>query len=190
MKNNSPMRVLLVVACAICAVIVGMCLYVDRTDRILRESFATWLGPQHPTESLFGRTDFIRDHTQHPVFARHDITLHIVSGDKVRYGQSRNAVVSYDGQRVTQASQMSGLVPTCRYLVGTTKLRKGELGNRFLVLDLKIRSGPLMGAIVHLRGDKYQESIIDKCVCIYRIPASHRVDEGPVAFNICAWAAK
>jgi hypothetical protein len=179
---------MLVAVSALCVAVVAMSLYIGHTNQARRNSFATWLGPQEPFRSVFGSTDRVHDIENHPLLRSYDISLHVVLGGSLEIRESPNGVVGFDGRDIMEEKQLT-VESDDTLLVGRIKLRTGERWKRFYSLDLRVRQGPLKGAVVHVRDGKIQNSVVDECVCIYFIPPGISIDEGPVAFDVCGWSA-
>jgi hypothetical protein len=75
-------------------------------------------------------------------------------------------------------------------VVGRVQLKKSKPGWRFYTLNVRVKAGPLKGAIVHLRDGRIQNSITDPCISVYRVPANVEIKPGDLDVEPVAMFAK
>jgi hypothetical protein len=159
------------------------------------QNWEAWLGPQSNKQATLEATLFQPvvgspvDQAKDPRISNHEISLRVVKGADLRIPQSENPTVTFSG---TAFQQTAGFRPdpNALYLVGQMQLKKGQLGERFYTLNVRIKDGPLKGAVVHLRDGNIQESIKDPCTAVYRLPADLKVNAEAVPFEVVAIFAK
>lgn len=154
-------------------------------------AFEKWLGPQtNDTATLFAPVagppiDAAKDKT----LSRYDISVSVIPGGKLALPKSENPTVTFDGADFQQMGAFK-LEQDALYLVGRVQLKKGNLGWRFYTLNVRIKAGPLEGAIVHLRDGRIQNSITDPCIAVYRIPANVEIKPGDLPVEAVAMFTK
>jgi hypothetical protein len=150
-----------------------------------------WLGPQtNDTATLFAPVVGPPiDAAKHEKLSRYDISVSVVPGRKLALPKSENPAVTFDG---AEFQQIGALKPDqeALYVVGRVQLKKSKLGWRFYTLNVRVKAGPLEGAIVHLRDGRIQNSITDPCISVYRVPAHVDIKPGDLAVEPVAMFAK
>jgi hypothetical protein len=148
---------------------------------VLPRGLAKWLGPQYkPATTTVDAKRLEKLYT---------IKVNIVRGEELADMKNLHNVVHLD-RTITNApdewqQQIEG---GSKYLVGQIS-QKGKYGIRVYTLDCKIESGPLKGAIVHLRDGTFPPEMTDY-TAYYRLPTDVEMDNGELEFTIARCRVK
>ena len=179
-----------------CLALVSLACADQGNRRTIEISFEDWLGPQTNENATVSSpvVGTVIDSKSDRKLSRYDVSLKLVRGKDIEIPASDNPVVTLVDGQPAEVKKVK-LIDNRIYLVGRVQLKPKQLGWRFYTLNLRVKKGPLKGAVVHLRDGSLQNSIRDACIAVYPIPREYgiRVGEGqmlPIDFEIVAQFSK
>ncbi|WP_145250498.1 hypothetical protein [Aeoliella mucimassa] len=186
-------------------------LWLGRQTNVSRP-FLSW-GPSDPRDFVASDYDLIDDRWKEN---GGQIDLQVIRGSKVKLPETPNGYTTLVNGEVSTLFFMTkvplpryeeGELPLERrippqptgvklpirkdslYIVGITRLGESTLQGGYS-LNVRIKEGPLAGAIVYLRDYEHPESVGDPFVAIYKIPDDLEVPEGPLSFKVVHISSK
>lgn len=144
-------------------------------DAVLQHA-PKWLGSQTQPKSVReGFTDFDE---------LYSVSLIVIPGDKLKAMKDLRNVVHFD-ETVRRAPEdwREHVENDAKYVLG--RINKKERWHLAVyTVDCRIEDGPLKGAIVHLRDNRFPEDKTTDMAAYYRIPDDIEIEGGTLKFQI------
>jgi len=147
----------------------------DAEARPLRDA-EKWLGPQDLRKPNMEDTKEIED--------LYRIRLRVISGEDLAAVKGLHNVVYLRESKISVAPEewQQTIDKDAKYLFGRIS-RRGIYGVRIYTLDCRIESGPLKGAIVHLRNDRFGPGEMEYAA-FFQVPQDVEIDFGRIEFKV------
>jgi len=142
-------------------------------------AFSSIFGPQNISKNIFTFINSANDF---------DISVVAIKGKDIIFDKSRNSIITLNDGQLTKSVEPK-IIENRTYVFTKIKL-KTRLGSRVYDCSVEITEGKLKGAIIHIRDNKFPDSITDAYQAYFLLPKELQIPEGKLNFKIVDFKSK